>query len=217
MSAAMASEAASLVRRSRAGDQNAQALIAMVGREARKGVPRARTAFELLRQYIDANPPQEFALGTEPALVMDPPKVSLVKTKPAKKMDPELRKPPLPRGSLEGLFYPDQMAICILRACAYRHGLQGAAVVLAGGPPLTNDRVEEIGSSNFGKDTDEFFYGVRFCGEGAWKEVAPSLDLMGQQCLAVGQCIGRARKIQALRRGGRISSVSPTVGWELGE
>ena len=49
--------AQSLVRRARAGDQNAMALIFQVGKAARAGLnARAIAAAKALKRYIDANP-----------------------------------------------------------------------------------------------------------------------------------------------------------------
>lgn len=47
---------ASIVNRARAGDQNAMALIAMVRRNAQKGVARAAASLRLMRDYIDKHP-----------------------------------------------------------------------------------------------------------------------------------------------------------------
>ena len=63
-----------------------------------------------------------------------------------------------------------------------------------------------------------FFHGVRFPTEASWKEVAPHLDPPMRRCLAVGQCVGRARRLQAVRMPrSRISGYSEVAGWELGE
>jgi len=217
-SASFADAAAGLVRRTRAGDQIARATIYRIGEETRKGSnPRAREAFALVQRYIADHPATQFVLGTEPPIVMDPPKVQA-----RRRVDPEARKPPLPRGILDGLFDADQFGISILRAAQYRHGLRAAATVLAGGPLLGNDTVKQIGVSQFGDErgapTQLFFYGVQFCGEDMWKETAPALDPNGRRCLAIGQCVGAARKLQAVRMPrSRISAYSEVAGWELGE
>jgi hypothetical protein len=218
----MVTQAASYVRRARAGDENAMAMLYRIGEEARKGNPRVTAAFAACKEYIDRNPAQPFVLGAEPPIVADSPKqaasTALVVDPP--KVNPELRKPVLPRGIFDRLFDPDYFAVVIVRACQYRNGLPAAAAVLAAGPTLTNPVIHELGVRNFGTDEPAaiFFHGVKFSGEDAWSEVAPHLDIPLRRCLAVGQCIGRARKIQALRQpNSRISQYSEVAGWELGE
>lgn len=215
-----------LVRRARAGDQNATAMILRVGEEARRGNNRRATvAFTAIQDYIDRNPAQDFVLGAEggAAIIMDPPNggsVALVASTPPTAKEIEARKPPLPRGIFDKLFDPDWSALVIVKACQYRNGLPATAAVLASGPPLTNTAIKAFGASQFGSEesTSVFFHGVRFSGDDAWAELAPHLDPPLRRCLAIGQCVGRARKIQQVReKGSSISAFSPTVGWELGE
>ncbi len=217
---------ASLVRRARAGDENAMGLITRVGQEARKGNnPRAQAAFAALKEFIDKNPAQDFVLGAEP-VIMDPPSPTAIqKAVPdteitVRRVDPELRKPPVPRGLFDRLFDPEYFALVIIRACQYRNGLPAAAALLAAGPALTNPVVHQLGLTNFGSEesTACFFHGVKFSSEASWDEVAPHLDPPLRRCLAIGQCVGRARKIQAVRQpNSSISAYSPVAGWELGE
>lgn len=213
---------ASLVRRSRAGDQNATAMIVRVGEEARRGNPKANQTAAAIKQFIDHNPAQDFTLGAEPVLVMDPPandSTAIVPVKPSR-AEIERKKPMLPRGAFDRLFDPEQTAVVIVKACGYRNGLPAAAIALAAGPPLTNDAVMRFGVENFGSDESKnaFFYGVKFSAPEDFVEVAPYFDVPLRRCLAVGQCFGRARKLQAIRqRGSSISAYAPIAGWELGE
>jgi hypothetical protein len=219
----LALQAATYVRRARAGDENAMAMLVRIGDEARKGSnQRAAQAFAAIKQYIDRNPPEPFRLGTEAVVIADTPQsqADLVAPVVRKKPDPELRKPPLPRGLFDKLFDPESFALVVVRACGYRHGLPAAAVVLASGPLLTKPVVQNIGLTNFGSDESSacFFHGVKFSGEKAWAEVAPHLDPPLRRCLAIGQCVGRARKIQAVRMPqSNVSAYSEIAGWELGE
>jgi hypothetical protein len=223
-SAALVDQAASLVRRTRAGDQNAQATLYRIGEESRKGNNRRAEAMALaIKNFIDTNPPVDFTLGAEPALLADAPqttaRVRAERALPTKD-ELEARKPPLPRGILDKLFEPDLFAIVITRACGYRYGLPAAAVVLAAGPPLTASAVHELGLSQFGSDEASkiFFHDVQFCGDDTWDEVAPHLDALMKKSLAVGPCVGRARTIQAVRQtGSSICAYSRVAGWELGE
>jgi hypothetical protein len=98
--------------------------------------------------------------------------------------------------------------------------MPAAAAVLASGPLLTNPVIQDLGTANFGSEEPAavFFHGVRFPTEASWKEVAPHLDPPMRRCLAVGQCVGRARRLQAVRMPrSRISGYSEVAGWELGE
>lgn len=212
----VADQSAALVRRARAGDENAMATLVRIGEEARKGTnARAQAAFAAVKRFIDQNPAKDFVLGAEPPAIAQP-----AELQPPPQIDPELRKPPLPRGALDSLFDSDQFAIVVLNATRYRHGLNAAAAVLAAGPLLTQDVVQELGLSQFGSDESSavFFHGVKNSSEQAWRETAPQLDAPMRRCLAIGQCVGRARRIQAVRTAGMpISVLSPVAGWELGE
>lgn len=219
-SSALVSQSAAYVRRARAGDENAMAMIRRVGEEARKGNQRAAQSFAIIKSYIEQNPARPFQLGAEPVVIAEGSLGSKVADTPVVKVNPELRKPPLPRGIFERLFDPDFFAIVIVRACQYRNGLPAAAAVLASGPALTNNAIRQIGTSNFGSEesTGVFYHGVKFPDEKAWGEIAPHLDLPLRRCLAIGQCVGRARKIQAVRLpNSTITQYSDVAGWELGE
>lgn len=235
MSGALAQQIPSYVRRARAGDQNAQALLARVGQEARKGNPRVQPAYTALKTYIERNPPEDFQLGAENAIVMTPPAAAPANSNALARRAPsvvvpasaharvnaiESKKPRLPRGYLDGIFDPDQFILTVIRACNYRHGMQGAAVVLATGPLLTKQRIQEIALSQFGSDQASaiFAHGVTNPSYEEWAAVAPHLDPVLRKCFAVGQCVGRARKIQAVRMPKvPISVYSEVAGWELGE
>jgi hypothetical protein len=227
-SAIMVDQAASLVRRSRAGDENAMAMLVKIGQAARQGSsPRAQSAFTAIKQYIERNPAQPFTLGADTVAVADAPLMPSASSPSTSralgrplKVDPEKKKPPLPRGIFDRLFNPDDFALVVIRACQFRNGLPAAAVVLASGPPLTNAAIRQIGESNFGSDTSTgtFYHGVKNPTDDDWAGVAPYLDPPLRRCLAIGQCVGRARRIQAVRqRGSSITAYSECVGWELGE
>lgn len=129
----MPQQAVALVRRTRAGDQNAWATIYRIGEEARKGQPRARQAFELIKRFIERSPAAEYTLGAETAVVMDTPAGSVA--------DPEASKPMLPKGSLSQILDTDVTARVIANAWKYKNGMPGAAVALAAGPPLVEPLV----------------------------------------------------------------------------
>lgn len=82
-------------------------------------------------------------------------------------------------------------------------------VVLAKGPMLTNQRIDDMANSF----TDEmayrmFVFGVENCNRQVKEH--PQIQL--------GQCVGRARSIQCLALTDfPISGFSPNIAWELGE
>lgn len=195
------------------------AMIQQVGVAARKGGARARAAYAAIKKYIETHPVKTAAqsfFGADNGTA-----VSKLSTRP----DPEMKKPVLPAGLLDGLFDPERFEVCILRACKFRHGLAAAAVVLATSDPLTIDAIKGIGESMFGGEDDEskahaacFLHGVKFCGEKDWQELAPRLDPPLRRALVVGQCVGRARQLQMARHpNSSISRYAPVAGWELGE
>jgi hypothetical protein len=63
-----------------------------------------------------------------------------------------------------------------------------------------------------------FFHGVKNCSDEELRRTGKNLDDYLRKPLIIGQCIGRAWRIQAVRRAGsRIGAYSPAVGWEMGE
>lgn len=205
-------QAAALVRRTRAGDQNAWATIYRVGEEARKGQPTARRAFAAIQNFIDTTPAEEFMLGGEPPIVMDTPA--------AQQQDAERSKQSLPRGALDDIYDTDVTARVIAGAWRFKHGMNAAALVLAGGPPLNAGLIAEIAQKAFQDPQSQrlYLYGVQYSSEEEWKQIAPRLDVANRLCLMIGQCVGRARKLQMLRSPkGNVSDYSSVAGWELGE
>jgi hypothetical protein len=227
--AALAYQAAALVRRARAGDQNAMALILEIGRAARAGAnARAKAAYAMLKKYIDRNPaaPTEGGLfgfgGDVPSVPAAP--GGLLEVRSARgpvAAAPAVVKPPLPRGTFDRIFDPDAFPVVVIRACRYRDGLAAAAVVLASGPIFTPPTVQEIGLSTFGSEETSacFFHGVKCCTDADLREAASGFkEAYLRRPFVVGQCVGRAWRIQAVRRpGSRIGMYAPIAGWELGE
>lgn len=63
-----------------------------------------------------------------------------------------------------------------------------------------------------------YLYGVQFCSDDDWQRAAPRLQGPMRLCMMIGQCVGRARKLQAIRMPkSSISRFSEVAGWELGE
>lgn len=222
--------AAALVRRARAGDQNAMALIKKVGVMARSGSAKAKEAYAAIQKFIKHNPIENsgeapnkggpFGFGGSPSGIIPPAPLGYVQIAGEESASPQERQlPPLPKGALQHLFNPDYLVVTIVKAFRYRNGLDACAVVLASGPSLSADEVEEIGTSGFGSDatTQAFFMGVKFPLPGDLGR-ARDLDRQLKRAFLVGQCIGRAWRIQAVRRkGSRIGVWCPMAGWEMGE
>jgi hypothetical protein len=221
--AAIAQAAGSLVRRARAGDEVAAAILFKTGERARKGDPRAKAAFATAQAYIAQHPAEKFTLVREPAIIMHTHGASTNEAAaivPVRR-DPSASRPPLPPGIFGDLHDPTMATPTIVRAAEHQKGLDAAAAVLAAGPLLTGEAIAKWCKRDFGTDPSHaraFMHGVQFSGEDEWKAVAPRLALPARKCLAVGQCVGRARALQAVRLGeGRISDHRPVAGWELGE
>ena len=252
----IAEQAASWVRRARAGDQIAQAALMGVAKgakaEAAKNVPAGRRKYQ---QYYDAamaavkakparkwwsifgidfggdDVPAAAAVVTDQDRVRQAARDQTISLTPVEQnkassvqrdgsithVDMENNKPELPPGALDGLLDPDRLMGTVLNACRYKHGLNAAAIVLSNGPMLNVEQVRLIGMSDFGSEEASgiFFQGVRFCGDDDYRTIAGDLDPSLRRCLVVGQCVGRARKIQSLRNPNTV--VGGVFGWELGE
>lgn len=219
--AQLARAASELVNRANAGDQNARATIQRVALVARSG--RSQRAM-ITAAFID-----KYARAYKGNFVLCPNKPSWkrVSTKKAKTpravfagvmSEPDKGKKPVPMGLLGNVREVDKMVPTIAKASKYRYGLNSAALVLANGPILTKETLVEIGNSCFGSDlaSETYLLGVK--DPNAWRELAPKLDPTDRLPLAVGQCVGKALRIQAIRgEGCPMSTFDPVIGWELGE
>jgi hypothetical protein len=232
--------AAALVNRARVGDQNAMALIKKVGVRARSGDSgKARKAFAAISRFIEKNPvmgvagtpPNEggqFGYGGTVSATIPPAPQALVDTAFSGEgrerhggavMDRRQELPPLPKGALDRLFDPDSFQKIVIACCKYNHGLDAAAVVLAAGPTLSAEDVQGLGMSGFGSEaaTQAFFMGVKYPLAQDMVRMK-DFDVVLKRAFVIGQCVGRAWRIQAVRRpGSRIGLWSPGAGWELGE
>jgi len=216
-STSIADQVSALVRRSRVGDENAMAMIYRVGQEARKGNPKAARAAAAIEAYAKANPPTPLSIDMPKPVIADPP-VAADAGVVVWQDNAEARKPPLPRGALQGVLDPDHFCDVIAGAARYRFGVDAAATVLATGQPLTRGAIESVAEKFDEKPAKIFLYGVSRCTQDDWERAAPAMNGDGRYYLVVGQCFGRARRLQALRQpGSRIGAYSKVAGWELGE
>jgi hypothetical protein len=123
-----------LVDRARAGDQNAMAIISLVGENARSEGPsklKAKIAYAALKKEINRGKTE---IGEDERLPFPPPPF------------------------LEGLSEPLSFYPCLARAIGYRRGFISCVVAIANGPELTQAHmgaimanVEESGPSDKGK------------------------------------------------------------------
>lgn len=205
------------------------ALLREIGIAARAGANRkAKAAYEFVMKFIEKNPAPPiaadkgglFGFGGEASDRVPSAPSALVQSPDRPRQGPGAPKPNLPRGALSRIFDQDVFPVVVVKACQYRDGLAAAAVVLASGPSLTKDVVQDIGNSMFGSDetTAAFFHGVKFCTDADLREAGKNFPVGLRRPLVVGQCVGRAWRLQAVRRpGSRIGMYAPVAGWEMGE
>ncbi len=100
--------------------------------------------------------------------------------------------------------------------------LFSAAIALANGAPLSENRIRQI-ASTFGAEAEKeqklFLYGVaNFKKEGVLAELAKRFGEYAKQVLDLGKGVGQARAIQLVRLPNTpISPYSADAGWEHGE
>lgn len=222
----VAQTAVSWVRRARAGDQVAMAALrkTRVDVESGKATPQERIAYQAASKYIKANPVGKSSsearrlgapveMSAEGALV-DADATTMLRRRRAD------NRPPIPRGLLRGLGNAETLAETVMGASQYKDGTGACVVALAAGAPLVPAAIDQISTgSKFGEpQSAAFAHGARFCGEADWAEAAPAMPRELRPCMLVGQCVGRAAKLQALRQpDSTISDYDPIIGWELGE
>lgn len=181
-----------LVRRTRAGEQNAKATIIEVRKAAEQGNPEAQEAFRVLHDVITGGGGAgEFGADQSVALVAASQKDA---------SDP----------------YRYPVTVAQLLRTDGEHFL-ASALLLANGPPLDKTRVDAI-AQNFGPEVGLFAWGYRLAAEpDRARAFGRGLSPEERRVLSVGRCVGRARAIQGVRREEPLKRLSPRVAWELGE
>jgi hypothetical protein len=167
-----------LVERARAGDQNAMAILQMVGDNARQGQPKARAALGAVQRYIADNP-APLANWAEGAEV-----IGILKN---------------PENPDDGLFET------LLSLPQYEDArlVHTACVVLSFHEPWTKSRIRALdGLMEPGCDEQrQFRMGIENAGDA--KVIGPAMRSLPPELegfLCAGHCIGTARKIQLARR-----------------
>jgi len=189
----MVAGASSLVRRARMGDQNAMGMLQTIAHDAEQGSAKARESLALIKSYIQANPPkvdESVSFGEE--MVAKKATSVLVKRQDA----------------------PPFVAIFFLSVGGDK-AIMGGAIILANGPPLTNERIRDIVCSIENPEIRKCVYtAIAFFNRVAGAKL-PGNALPYARA---GECIGLARGLQKVRQpGAKVSKFDPMVGWELGE
>lgn len=188
--------ARSLVERSRAGDQNAMALIAQIRQRALFGRDRipagermiAMTSYKLIGDYLDNHPVD--SIGVENATPPPSPRILSY-------VHPDV---------------PEWLPIALPECLPKKKGFMAVVVRLANGRELTSDDLERVsqvmGPENAGHVV-----------AGAFKQAAPpGLDHLARTAFVIGVCLGTAMTLQAVREGrAPVWMLSPEASWELGE
>jgi hypothetical protein len=184
-----------LVERARAGDQNAMAILQMVGENARKGQPKARAAEGAIQRYIADHPAPltNWAEGAE--------LIGILKN---------------PENPDDGIFET------LLSLPQYEDArlVSTACVVLSHHEPWTKGRIHAIDSlMDPGSDEQrQFRMGVEGAAESrvlgpAIRSLPPEL----QGFLCAGHVLGTARKLQLARRADvPLTALCRDLEWELG-
>ena len=185
-----------LVDRGRCGDQNALALIEEVRKNAHGGIRKAQESLRVILAYMSENPVKPTTLGTETSMALG-----------------ALRDPGLdPQNILR--------ILCFLPHSGDTGALEAACVILAGGPPMSVDRVKALDEQVIPPLKPPFHFGLEAAGDdnlfgGDGSHGAPPPDPVQVGYISAGHCIGLARRIQQVRGGAPFEMISPELGWEL--
>src|ERR1700690_838147 len=186
--------AAQLVERARAGDQNAMAMLQMVGDNARAGSPKAKSGFGAVQRYI-ADHPAPLSNWEEGAQI-----IGVLKNGDNSDEDVFETLLSLPR-------YQDSNLI------------QTACVVLSMGPNWDNPRVHALDGLLEPQSPPQsaFRMGLENAGEPVIKTASRQMPPEPEGYLCAGHCIGMARKIQIMRDpSSPVGILCKGVEWELG-
>lgn len=133
---------------------------------------------------------------------------------------PEDSKPVLPSGALAGLRSPPTFVQTVMTCGKYRDGAWACAVVVASGSRLNAAKIQQMAKAlKFtGTQAQCFTHAVKFPDNNdACLKLASRVGPAERCAIAAGQCVGRARILQAARSTARMTAVHNVIGWELGE
>lgn len=192
------------VDRSRLGDQNATAILCLVGQKARAGDGKAVYVQKLARAYIAKNPPPEF--GAEPAIPVKPSAI-------------------LPLQSQLALAATDPSRFAVTLA-AYvpslglnASALNGAAVMLSNMTrPIDAAFLTLVRKALPTEHGKIFTDGTKAASLTKVRATLNKLAPKARGSHLVGYVLGTAQRVQNIRKPGTpIASISALAAWELGE
>jgi hypothetical protein len=180
-----------LVKRARYGDENAMAIIANVGKNARAGHTVAKSAYSYILDFIKRNPAPS-PMGAEECNYIGV-------FRAAGDNDPGLV----------------ARALCTIPASGNPDLISASIVALSNSCPWDKNRVSTY-DSIFGGEANRYWrFGYAFSGSPELQKHRFTGPEIGVVC--AGPCIGTARKIQLARlKGMPISVLGKQVGWEFG-
>lgn len=192
---------AQTVSRAREGDQNAMAILSLMGERARKGNPRALTAAKAVEAYIRANPYRRIEIGQDP-------------------ISSEFEESPVLKSiakEAEGPAYA--LALAVQLPCAPR--TMATVLTLVHGPALTQSLLVEVAEGIEEEDEgagEIFLSGAdRSHDDKAIFSQARAMPEEKSNVLLAGRLAGMARTIQAVCMGQwSEKAMSKNIAWELG-
>jgi hypothetical protein len=194
--ATMQAGAESLVLRARSRDQNAMAILALIGEQARAGNERAKLAANLVEVYCKKNP------GYAPTIGEDGEDSSV---------HPVLARIANSRTPL--YVYPLSLATYISHAPPDMR----TVVCLANGPRLTRDRILEIASRLANDDESHSFLSGIENAHNVEEALKVREQVSDSNLFRAGRMLGQARAIQKYRADGKVIGMCADSAWEMGE
>lgn len=187
----------SVVSRARDGDQNAMAILALMGKRAREGNPKALVVSRIVRRHISSTPSDTVEIGQEEA-------------KPAIQSNPVLSAIVAHRDN----GYAVALAIHLPKAPR----TFATVMTLAHGPILSSGLIMETASHLDDEQDTLFLDGVKRCNDDRRLFMqAKQLEEDDACILLAGRLVGMARTVQAVGRAKMSEKAfGPDIAWELG-
>jgi hypothetical protein len=196
--ATMQAGAESLVLRARSRDQNAMAILALIGEQARAGNERAQMAAKLVENYCQTHPSYVVTIGedSDSSNAASHPVLTRIAT----------NRTPL-------YAYPLALATYLSHAPPDMR----TVVCLANGPRITQDRVMEIASRlATDEESHDFLSGIENAHDAEASFKAHN-EVTSQDLFRAGRMLGQARAIQKYRIDGKVAKFCADSAWEMGE
>lgn len=194
--------AATLIERSRLGDQNAIAIVAAVGEQVRAGKPnpKAKLAYRYMMEFIKRNPPRERryidTIGCD---------CSFGELRDATRKGRHPKK------------YGRILVKFFLQQAPDPRNCMVAAHVLASGDLIDMSKVKRV-MANIPPDSRGAF-SIGYKHRGKASQFAGEMPKDARKAFFIGVLLGTAKLMQdtAHNPKARMTPMDPVVGWELGE